>query len=144
MWREFVENFSIKCAFALAASDQSLKDAEVALGIALPPELRSLLLESNGIGDRYGDGIMSTDQMIKRNLERRENAEQDDLSMPFDHLLCFGDLGNGDLAFFPIQGNGKINNPDVFIWNHENDNRYWVSNNLEQFVTQWYGGQLTV
>jgi len=52
MWREFVENFSIKCAFALAASDQSLKDAEVALGIALPPELRSLLLESNGIGEQ--------------------------------------------------------------------------------------------
>jgi len=64
--------------------------------------------------------------------------------MPFDHLVGFGDLGNGDLAFFPIQENGKIKEPDVFIWNHENDNRYWVSNNLEQFVTQWYGGQLTV
>ncbi len=144
MWREFVENVSIKCTFALAASEQSLQEVEVALGVPLPPELRSLLLESNGIADRYGDGILSTDQRIKRNLEMRENAEQDSLSMPFDHLLFFGDLENGDLAFFPIQGNGKINNPDVFIWNHEIDSRSWVSNNLEQFVAKWYGGQLTV
>lgn len=144
MWRELVEGIGTECTFAPPASEQSLNDIETALGVALPPELRSLLLESNGIGDEYSYGIQSAEEIITRNLEMRADSEDDDLYMPFDHLLIFGDAGNGDLFFFPIQSNGEINKPDVFIWNHENDSRQWVASNLEQFVAQWYAGELEV
>jgi hypothetical protein len=135
---------SVKCTFSPPASEQSLKGIESALGVALPLDLCTLLLESNGIGDEYGDGIMSAEHVTVCNLQMREDTEQDDLYMPFDHLLFFGGAGNGDLFFYPIQGNGKINSPDIFVWNHENDNRQWVAKNLETFVEEWYGGRLHI
>ena len=144
MWGELVESVCANCSFAPPATELSLHTVEVALGVALPPELRALLLETNGIIDKYGDGIMSAEQILDRNLEMRCDTEQDDLYMPFDHLLCFADAGNGDLFFFPIQGDGKINRPDVFIWNHETDGRQWVAGSLQQFVQRWYSGQLEV
>ena len=144
MWCELVKQVWSQCTFAPPASEQSLHDVEAALGVALPPNLRDLLLESNGFGDRYANGVMSTEQIITCNLELRADAEKDDLYMPFDHLLCFADAGNGDLFFFPVQGNGKINNPDIFVWNHENDNRQSVAKNLKRFVIEWYSGQLHV
>ena len=143
MWRERVERVCSEAKFAAPASEQALNDAEAALGVALPPELRALLLESDGISDKFGDGALSAEQIITRNLEMRDIADSD-LYMPFESLLCFGDAGNGDLFFYPVQGNGKINNPDVFVWNHENDSRQWVAKNLEAFVEKWYSGQLEI
>ena len=143
MWRELVERVCSDCKLAAPASEQSLNDAEAALGVGLPPELRALLLESNGIGDRFGDGILSAEQIITRNLEMRDIVD-DDLYMSFDSLLCFGDAGNGDVFFFPVQGNGKVNNPDIFLWEHEDDSRKWIAGNLESFVEKWYGGKLEV
>ena len=135
MWCELVESVCSECTFAPPGDEQSLNDIEA----ALPPELRALLLESNGIG---GDcAIMPVERMITVNLELRSFPEHDDLYMPFDNLLCFGSPGNGDMFFFPVQSNGKVNNPDIFLWNHEDDSRTWIANNLEQFVTKWYAGQ---
>ena len=139
MWREQIERVCSKCTFAPPASEQSLNDIEAALGVALPSELRAFLLESNGVSDKCGDGVLSAEQITAHNLEMRDIAE-DDLYMSFDSLLCFASVGNGDLFFFPIQGNGKVNNPDIFLWNHEDDSRQWAANDLEQFVEKWYSG----
>lgn len=144
MWRELVERSGKACSFAPPASEYALNDIEVALGIGLPPELRALLLESNGIGDEYGRGILSAEALLKCNLYLRSDAEEDDLYMPFDFMLFFAEAGNGDLFFFPIQGNRKINNRDVFHWNHETDSRIWIASDLQHFVEQWYGGHLQV
>ena len=62
--------------------------------------------------------------------------------MSFDPLFCFAGAGNGDLFFFPIQAGG-INRPDVFLWDHENDSRTWKCGTHQQFVDQWFRGQLS-
>ena len=142
MWRELVESVCSDCKFAAPASEQSLNEAEAAIGVALPPELRALLLESNGIEDIFGDGVFSAECILSRNLEMRDLVAEDNTYMSFDSLLCFGSVGDGDLFFFPVQGNGKVNNPDIFIWNHESDSRKLIAGNLEKFVKQWYSGQL--
>jgi hypothetical protein len=106
------------------------------------PELRSLWLESNGILDRFGDAIWPVERVIRDNLELRSYPEQNELYMPFDPLFCFGHAGNGDLFFYPIQADGKINWPVVFAWDHESDSRKWVADNLQRFVEQWFSGKL--
>ncbi|MQY34015.1 hypothetical protein SRB17_19810 [Streptomyces sp. RB17] len=76
--------------------------------------------ESNGIEGEYGDGLVwSAERIASENQSLREDAELATLYMPFDPLLFFADAGNGDLfALLP-----RIDRPDVFVWNHEDDSR---------------------
>lgn len=141
-WRELIQSISTECSFELPASEEALAEVEEALGVAVPPELLGLWREANGITDEYGDGIWSAEEVIRQNLELRSYPEMNDLYMPFDPLFCFAGAGNGGLFFFPIQAGG-INRPDVFLWNHESDSRMWKCNNLQQFVEQWFRGQLS-
>lgn len=138
MWRELIEKVCSECNFAEPTVEEAIQKAERELGVAFPVELRALLLESNGVVDRYGDGILSVSAIVSRNLEMRADFQDSDLCMPFDSLLFFGESGNGDLFCFPIQSNGKINNPDIFVWSHETDSRLWSNNNLEQFVKKFF------
>jgi hypothetical protein len=142
MWRELIQAVCAECKCAPPAAEEVLTELETALGVAVPPELRALWLEANGVGDQYGDGIWSVEQTIRDNLEFRSYPEQNDLYMPFDHLLFFAGAGNGDQFFFPIQADGGIHRPDIFVWDHETDSRKWVAGNLERWVEQWYAGKL--
>ncbi len=51
--------------------------------------------------------------------------------MPLDCLLFFGEEGNGDLFGFRIL-KGTVN-PQVYEWDHENDNRTWSGSCLTDF-----------
>jgi len=62
--------------------------------------------------------------------------------MTFEACFFFADAGNGDQFFFPIQADGRINRPDVFVWDHESDSREWVANRLRHFVEEWFSGRL--
>lgn len=140
-WQELVQGFNPDCRFAPPATEEVLEEVEKALGVAVPDELLGLWRECNGIKGKYGAGIWSAEETIRENLELRSYPEQNDLYMSFDPLFCFAWAGNGDLFFFPIQAGG-IHNPDIFLWNHENDSRTWVANDLETFVSRWFRGQL--
>jgi hypothetical protein len=142
MWRELVISICSDCTFAPPAAEEAMEEVRAALGVAAPQELRDLWSECNGIRDRHGDGIWSAERVVRDNLEMRSYPEQDDLYMSFDSLFIFADAGNGDLFFFPIQADGGIHRPDVFIWDHETDSRNWIAGNLQVFVESWFGGQL--
>ena len=47
------------------------------------------------------------------------------------------------LKEYPIQ-NGKIHRPDVFVWDHESDDRRWVAGSLKQYMQWWLDGTLTL
>jgi hypothetical protein len=64
--------------------------------------------------------------------------------MPFDHLLFFGDAGNGDQFAFSIQADGAIHRPDVFAWNHEDDSRVWVAPTLKVFFERSLAGKIKI
>lgn len=62
--------------------------------------------------------------------------------MPFEHLLFFGDAGNGDQFAFPIHADGTINRPDIFLWNHEMDSRSWIAPSLKLYFEWLLSGRI--
>ena len=82
-------------------------------------------------------------RIIDDNLRFRADPEFKTLYMPFDCLLFFSDAGNGDQFAYAITG-GDVRRPDIFLWNHEDDSRAWVSSSMRSFLPDWISGKLAV
>ncbi|MGW3208395.1 SMI1/KNR4 family protein [Streptomyces sp. NPDC001135] len=138
-WTEVVVALPGTALFQPPASEQSLARCATVLGHSLPADLAALLRESNGIEGEYGDGLIwSAARIASESQTLRADAELATLYMPFDPLLFFADAGNGDLfALLP-----RINRPDVFVWNHENDSRTWVAPSLAKYLEWWLMGKI--
>jgi SMI1-KNR4 cell-wall len=136
-WREYITRFSSDVEFNPPATESEIAASEARLNVSFPEKLRELLLQSNGVLDRYKTPfIWSADEIAKRNIEMRSYPGFEELYMPFDHLLFFGDAGDGDLFSFAILA-GKIRYPFIFQWEHESDGRIQVAGHLETFVDWW-------
>ncbi|GAF66904.1 ABC transporter substrate-binding protein [Bacillus sp. TS-2] len=64
--------------------------------------------------------------------------------MQFDYLLFFEDAGNGDLFGYAITKKGTIERNDIYVWNHEDDSRMWISASLKDFIKGWLTGEIAV
>lgn len=142
MWIELAQRFQPEVRAAAPASKAAIEEAEEVLGVEFPAELRGLLEETDGLVDVYGAGLWSVAQLVESTLQMWEQFSGSDQYMPFGNLLMIGDAGNGDLFAYPIQGDGSINRPDIFLWDHETDSRQWVAASLQQFIERWFGGEL--
>jgi hypothetical protein len=69
------------------------------------------------------------------NREYRTADYLDD-RMPFDHLLFFGETGNGDDFAFPILRSGEVGSA-VFMWEHETDCRQEYAGCLSDFLVHY-------
>ncbi|NWK54256.1 SMI1/KNR4 family protein [Verrucomicrobiaceae bacterium N1E253] len=139
-----LQTLSSDLIFSEPVSDEKIDQLERDLDIHCPEALRSLLSETNGIIGEYGLGLMWDIERIKEdNLGFRRSDDFEDLYMPFDHLIFFGDAGNGDQFAFPTLRNGKSRD-DIFVWNHEDDSRSWVAPSLEVFYEWWLTGRISV
>lgn len=144
MWREFISGLTEHAIFTHGASTQQISNCEVKLKLQLPEQLRNLLAESNGAAGQYDLQLVWDVERIERdNITLRTDPDFADLYMPFDHLLFFADAGNGDQFAYPIQ-NGKIQRADIFVWDHETDERRWVAGFLQQYLKWWLDGTLTL
>lgn len=144
MWIEFLKSVSDACDFFEPANEAKIQSAEGALEISFHQDLRSLLLESDGVFGEYGLGLIwSVERIHADNLNFRTNEDFKEIYMPFDSLLFFGDGGNGDQFAYPIQ-NGMIRNNDVFVWNHEDDSRNRISPNLKAYLEGWLNGEIQI
>jgi SMI1/KNR4 family protein SUKH-1 len=134
MWRELIARLDAEATFHPPATLEELRGAESRLGVTLPAELRHALLETNGAEVAYGTGLLwSAQEIAGRNLDmRREWRAGEWRTMPFDHLLFFGELGNGDLVCFPITLEGVSN--CVFLWDHEDDSRTSAATSLADWL----------
>lgn len=124
MWQALIVHLDAEAEFHPPATLEQVRAVESSLGVALPAELWDLLLETNGAEVAYGTGVVwSAEQITRRNLDMRREWQRGEwgATMPIDNLLFFGDLGNGDLSFFPITAEGVRNR--VFRWDHEDDSR---------------------
>src|SRR5258708_11819870 len=140
VWRELIQRLTSDCEFAPPASPSQIAGAEIALGVTLPDELRGLLSESNGVAGEYGLGLVWPVERIEAdNLAFRSNVTFRNLYMPFDHLLFFGDAGNGDQFAYAVLAS-EVRRADVFAWNHEDDSRTWVAPSLEKYLEWWLSG----
>lgn len=144
MWQEIVKHYSSAIIVRGGASESAIQLAERALGVKFPSDLKTLLLESDGIEGEYGLGIVwPLDRIVEENLSFRGSADFKELYMPFDCLLFFAAAGNGDQFAFPIHAGG-IHRDDVFAWNHEDDSRTWAAPSLSKYLEWWLNGKLTI
>ncbi|MBQ0880393.1 MULTISPECIES: SMI1/KNR4 family protein [Streptomyces] len=135
MWREIIEEFP-SAEPREPATPQSLERIQAALGVPLPGELHSLLLETDGVLDEYGtEVIWSAERILGDNVAFRGDEQYRTLYMPFDPLVFFGDNGGGDQFAFVC----RPPRDEVFVWDHETDGRNLVSPSLEAYVRSALG-----
>ena len=116
------------------ATHKQISDLEKSLGNKLPTDLKELLLEMNG--DNWL--IFSTEQIAETNLSVRKL----DCFMPLDCLLFFGGNGCGDYYGYPITLQDGVRDDNVFMWEHEYDNRIWKASNLEEAIKKYYNDEI--
>jgi hypothetical protein len=142
VWRELIEKLCPTSQFGAPATEARLRRLEDSLGLGLPPELRELLLESDGVLGEYGAGLVWTlDRIDSDNRDFRSRRDFRELYMPFDSLLFFADAGNGDQFAFSVL-DGIVRRPDDFAWDHENDSRTWVAPSLRTYLEWWLSGRI--
>ncbi|MEU0947440.1 SMI1/KNR4 family protein [Streptomyces canus] len=135
MWREVALGF-VNVELHDPAAEEALLLIEERLGQAIPPPLRSLLAETDGINAEYGvEVVWSAERILSENTSLRNDEQFRKLYMPFDPLLFFGDNGGGDQFAFVRTPERE----DVFVWDHETDSRNWISPSLESFVRSALG-----
>jgi cell wall assembly regulator SMI1 len=141
MWQERIQEWTTDAAFHAGASTAAIAECEAALGQALPRDLTELLLESDGVEDEYGTGLIWPVARIKTdNLAFRSDAAFSALYMPFEPLLFFADAGNGDQFAFVIRDRPA----DVFVWDHETDSRSVVAPSLATYLEWTLNGTLEI
>ena len=90
-WRDLLSTEFEDATFNPAATTAEVRGAEAELGLEFPDELRTLLLESNGVAADHSQPLVwSAQEIVRQNRLFREHAEFPDLYMPFDCLLFFG------------------------------------------------------
>lgn len=142
MWSELVRRLSPDCHFGPPANVFLIGQAEHTLAVRLPDELRTALTEADGFFGEYSLPLVwPLQQIVDDNLRFRRHRDFAKLYMPFDHLLFFGDAGNGDQFAYSILA-GEIRRTDVFAWNHEDDSRTWVAPDLATYIEWWLMGRI--
>lgn len=141
MWIERIRDWTTDAVFAGPATVQGLQACERELGHRLPPDLRELLLETDGVEGEYGLGLIWPARRIATdNSMFRQSPDFAALYMPFDPLLFFADAGNSDQFGFVLRDDRR----DIFVWDHETDSRTWAAPSLSTYLEWWLDGRLTV
>ncbi len=142
MWTNFLKEISSSYEFSPQVSLEQISEVETVLGHLLPKQLKELYLETNGAyhNKNYLRVVWSLEKLVKDNLEFRSNSDFNSLYMPFDNLLFFGELGNGDLFAFAILKDGSTR--DIYTWNHEDDSRQWAAGSLKTFFEWLEAGKI--
>ncbi|MEU6715960.1 SMI1/KNR4 family protein [Nonomuraea sp. NPDC046802] len=138
MWRQKIGRLYDDAEFAAPASDEAIDQIERLLGQRVPDELRELLRQTNGVRAEYESGLVwSVQEIIQENTEFRQSADFAELYMSFDQLMFMGDNGGGDQFAYIRVSAGRPD--DVFVWDHETDERKWVAASLEDYLKRRAG-----
>lgn len=122
-----------------------LASVERQLRVSLPPDLRDLLHESNGVFVCYGQHfVWSTDEILRENLSFWSNGGGYELPPdPFKHYLFFADSGFDGIRFaFPLRL-GFMGH-DVYAWYPLANEWVWKAPSLRAYIEGWLAGDLTV
>lgn len=144
MWKDYLSSISKECQFKASATETDILTIKKELNINMPEKLAELYKETNGVFGNYGISLIwSTEQIVKENLSFRAIHEYRDSMMPLDTFLFFSDAGNGDLFGYSIV-NGRIQNEEIYVWNHEENSWRVIAPSLEDFIKGWITGEISV
>lgn len=90
MWRELVQARDATANFSQGVTVPAIAQAEQSLHLTLPADLRTLLLETDGISGEYGPHyVWSLATIVRENLAIYQTELDWFHAMPLDHLLFF-------------------------------------------------------
>ena len=138
-WRDVLGAHRNRLRWERGAAPEEIADAEAALGVRLPVDLRALLSEADGFYDTESQYAYAWD--LRRMVVENTRHWQDD-DLPLDHdLLAFGADGSGTGIFcLSLEANTSA----VYYWNFIESERREIAPDLGQFWTGWLNGTLTV
>ncbi|MGW8951334.1 SMI1/KNR4 family protein [Streptomyces sp. NPDC055709] len=137
MWKEVAAGAMSEVEFRAPVGAAALAEAECRLDRSLPSQLTELLMETDGMVDEWGSGVVwALDRIVEQNLLFWSPDTFPGLYMPFDPLLFFGDNGAGDQFAFLL----TPERPDIFVWDHESDSRLWAARELEDYLHRYLAG----
>lgn len=138
MWKELLKPYEEKLsdmAICPPAGADAIAQAEKALQVAFPLELRALLQELDG--DHFlllnVDGIVRTNQLLR--------AETEDDFFDLDHYLFFAENGIGDYYGYRI-ADGKAVAGEIVCWLHELGMTKRVACGLRDLIEKYYNDEL--
>ena len=134
MWTELIARLYDDAEFAEPTDDAEIDRIEQRLGQKIPDDLRALLRETGGVQADYGSGLVwSVQEIIEQNTEFRRNSDFAELYKPFDEVMFIGDNGGGD-QFAYVFRTPDEHPTEVFVWDHENDERIRVAGSLKGYL----------
>ncbi|MEH6939726.1 SMI1/KNR4 family protein [Bacillus sp. JJ664] len=144
MWKNYISDISNDYQFKTPATSAEIASLKKELNVELPKKLKELYSETNGVSGEYGIYLIwSTEQMVKENLFFRTIHNFRDNMIPLDNFLFFSDAGNGDLFGYQII-DGRIQNDEIYVWNHEDDTCTVIASSLEDFISRMINGGISV
>ncbi len=144
-WQDFVQNLTDDCEFFPPVTEEQITEAESSLQLKLPRDLRSLLLETNGIYNTKAKihFVWTLEEIVRANSSLRTEEFRAKSFMPLDHLLFFANVGvDGILLAFPIAASGDVKNKDIIAWYPIEDSRPVVAFSLKNYLQRWISGKL--
>jgi hypothetical protein len=126
-------------SFSPAVEVDRLAEAERLLGCPLHPDLRALLLESDGVSGEYDLGLVwPIDRILEDNIAFRTDPHTAEGA---SELLLFGDAGNGDQFAYVVSEQVPS---EIHIWDHSDGTHRWVAASLAEYLEGWLSGRLKV
>ncbi|PQO41232.1 hypothetical protein C5Y96_00515 [Blastopirellula marina] len=163
-WREVIlraygsrvdaEGTSSKPAFYPPCAVGEIEEAEACLKVSLPADLRSLLLESDGVMDLLSvDGqvffeslwlIWPIEMMRKENLHARESAMQDHAELGIGDTLFFASAGTDGILFGCPVSPSEVPDCPVVAWYSMEGYLVLLAGSLSEFIEGWLANRITV
>jgi len=113
------------------AKQEAIFRAEALLKCRFPDELKMYLLEIDGDGDLY----FSAEQIPKENCFLRKALAE--CYPDLDHYLFVAGNGCGDYYGYRLV-DGKVQNSDIILWDHETNTDKVVAQSLDSLITLMY------
>lgn len=139
--------WTTKPEFYPGAPPQEIADSELRLNTTLPPSLRSLLLESNGVmgmmaihgGDWFEEHwfLWTLAEVVKQNLWYRGESAKETYERDFRKVVFFADAGSDGILFgFPVRED-QVCAPNIVVWYPIEDELQDIASSLEDFIKKW-------
>ncbi len=120
----------------VGATAAMIHSVEKDLGCTFPPELRSLLSETNGDGYLF----FSTDEILETNIRARTMMSE--CYEGLEKLLFFAGNGCGDYYCYQIRPSGQADSSSIYIWMHEDNELGSVAHSLTEMIDRYFNDEI--
>jgi hypothetical protein len=136
-YKQFIQSRDENCHFNEPVTDEEILSLENFLGFPIGERYKQLLLEFNGFQNQTGTRLLfSVEEAIETTKEMWDKKNGwSEFCLPFQAMYFMGEVGNGDLFFFPIIKNELVD-WKIYLWDHEEDSRNLVGFHLQTFLSK--------